>query len=293
MRPNLPALYKAARGTPFGSARTWRSDGANFWRAVPPCGSRLRPSCGRRVPPRSMSATASPCTASPSIPSRRRCLGLRQSRRAEGRQRPVRHAGHLRFAASLHPQGRAGRRHQPALGDAVLAVARRGLHRLRPDRRDDRGPEDRSWVAFTLRPQAKWHDGTPITVDDVIWTFETLKAKGPPMYASYYADVLKAEKTGDRKVQFTFRRHREPRAAADPRPVAGRCRRNGGRARDFEKVLARGRAGSGAYKVDSFDVGRSISLSPRAGLVGQGPLDEPRPQQLRRHALRVLSRRRP
>jgi len=55
-------------------------------------------------------------------------------------------------------------------------------------------PEDRSWTAFTLRPQAKWMDGTPITVDDVIWTFETLKAKGPPMYASYYADVLKAEK---------------------------------------------------------------------------------------------------
>src|SRR4029077_7443293 len=39
-------------------------------------------------------------------------------------------------------------------------------------------PEDRAWVAFTLRPQAKWHDGTPITVDDVIWSFETLKAKG-------------------------------------------------------------------------------------------------------------------
>ena len=45
-------------------------------------------------------------------------------------------------------------------------------------------PEDRSWVAFTLRPQAKWHDGTPITVEDVIWSFETLKAKGSPMYAS-------------------------------------------------------------------------------------------------------------
>ena len=34
-------------------------------------------------------------------------------------------------------------------------------------------PEDRSWVAFTLRPQARWHDGTPITVDDVIFTFDT------------------------------------------------------------------------------------------------------------------------
>ena len=37
-------------------------------------------------------------------------------------------------------------------------------------------PEDRSWAAFTLRPQARFHDGSPITVEDVIWTFDTLKA---------------------------------------------------------------------------------------------------------------------
>ena len=66
-------------------------------------------------------------------------------------------------------------------------------------------PQDRSWVAFTLRPQAKWSDGSPITVEDVIWSFDTLKAKGQPRYASYYADVLKAEKEGDRKVRFAFR----------------------------------------------------------------------------------------
>ena len=66
-------------------------------------------------------------------------------------------------------------------------------------------PEDRAWVAFTLRPQARFHDGTPFTVEDVIWTFDTLKAKGLPNYAFYYGDVLKAEKTGDRKVLFTFR----------------------------------------------------------------------------------------
>src|SRR5258708_19359713 len=66
-------------------------------------------------------------------------------------------------------------------------------------------PDDRSWVAFTLRPQARFHDGTPITVEDVIFTFDILKAKGAPNYAFYYHDVLKAEKTGDRKVLFTFR----------------------------------------------------------------------------------------
>src|SRR6266403_716350 len=65
-------------------------------------------------------------------------------------------------------------------------------------------PADRSWVAFTLRPQARFHDGTPMTVDDVMWTLETLKTKGQPFFRSYYAQVVKAEKVGDRKVKFTF-----------------------------------------------------------------------------------------
>ena len=41
-------------------------------------------------------------------------------------------------------------------------------------------PEDRSWVAFTLRPEARWHDGKPVTVEDVIFSFNTLKEKGLP-----------------------------------------------------------------------------------------------------------------
>ena len=48
-------------------------------------------------------------------------------------------------------------------------------------------PPDRSWVAFTLRPEARFHDGSPMTVEDVIWTFETLKKQGHPFYRSYYA----------------------------------------------------------------------------------------------------------
>src|SRR3546814_6566194 len=46
-------------------------------------------------------------------------------------------------------------------------------------------PEDRSWVAFTLRDDARWHDGKPITVEDVIWTFETLREQGDPFYRFY------------------------------------------------------------------------------------------------------------
>ena len=65
-------------------------------------------------------------------------------------------------------------------------------------------PEDRSWVAFALRPEARWHDGRPVTVEDLIFSLDTLKSKGHPFYRSYFKDVAKAEKTGERSVRFTF-----------------------------------------------------------------------------------------
>jgi microcin C transport system substrate-binding protein len=65
-------------------------------------------------------------------------------------------------------------------------------------------PKDRSWVEFTLRAEARWHDGKPITVEDVIWTFNTLREKGAPLYRFYYASVASVEKTGERSVKFTF-----------------------------------------------------------------------------------------
>ncbi len=119
-------------------------------------------------------------------------------------------------------------------------------------------PEDRSWVAFTLRPQARFHDGTPITVEDVIFTFDILKTKGAPNYAFYYHDVLKAEKVGDRKVLFTFRdnTNKELPLIVGQLPVLPS---KWWATRDFEKVSLEIPLGSGAYKVDSFDVGRSIT----------------------------------
>jgi microcin C transport system substrate-binding protein len=119
-------------------------------------------------------------------------------------------------------------------------------------------PEDRSWVAFTLRPQAKWHNGTPITVEDVIWSFETLKAKGSPRYSTYYADVLKGEKTGERKVLFTFQSgiNRELPLILGSLPILPSRWWAG---KDFEKVSLEPAMGSGAYKIDNVDVGRSIT----------------------------------
>src|SRR4029453_4785394 len=65
-------------------------------------------------------------------------------------------------------------------------------------------PADRSWGAYTLRAEARFHDGTPVTAEDVVWTFETLRTKGHPHYRSYYAKVASVEALGPRKIRFTF-----------------------------------------------------------------------------------------
>lgn len=64
--------------------------------------------------------------------------------------------------------------------------------------------EDRSWVEFTLRPEAAFSDGTPVTVEDVIWSFETLATEGHGRYAQLWTQIESLEKTGENKVKFTF-----------------------------------------------------------------------------------------
>ena len=119
-------------------------------------------------------------------------------------------------------------------------------------------PQDRSWITFTLRPQARWHDGQPITVEDVIWTFETLRKKGDPSYRYYYASVKKAEKVGDRSVRFTFKpgENRELPLIIGELPVLPR---HFWADKDFEATTLEPPLGSGAYRIDSFEPGRSVT----------------------------------
>ncbi len=128
-------------------------------------------------------------------------------------------------------------------------------------------PEDRSWVAFTMRAEAKFSDGNPVTVEDVIWTLDTIKTKGHPFYQSYYADVAKAEKIGDRKVRFTFSpgENRELPLIVGQLPVLSKAYWS---TREFDKTTLEAPLGSGPYRVESFEPGRYITYSLRADYWG-------------------------
>ncbi|MEE8506906.1 MAG: extracellular solute-binding protein, partial [Kiloniellales bacterium] len=122
-------------------------------------------------------------------------------------------------------------------------------------------PQDRSWVIFTLRPEARWHDGKPITVEDVIFSFETLKTKGLPRYRFYYGSVAAAEKVGDRRVKFTFSEtgNRELPLIIGELPILPKHYWEA-EGRDFEKTTLEPPLGSGPYRIKDFEPARYIVI---------------------------------
>ena len=119
-------------------------------------------------------------------------------------------------------------------------------------------PADRAWVAFTLRAAARFHDGSPMTVEDVIWTFDTLRTCGHPLYRSYYAQVASVAKTGPRTVKFTFKgnENRELPVIVGQLPVLSKAYWT---SHDFAKTTLQAPLGSGPYRVESLEPGRSIT----------------------------------
>ncbi|MGI9413609.1 MAG: extracellular solute-binding protein [Hyphomicrobiales bacterium] len=125
-------------------------------------------------------------------------------------------------------------------------------------------PADYSSVTYKLRQEARWHDGKPITVEDVMFSFETLKA-AHPRYAYYYKNVVKAEKTGDREVTFSFDQtgNRElPDITAQltilPKHYWQGTDANG-RKRDILSTTLEPPLGSGPYRVKDIKPGKAIT----------------------------------
>ncbi|HEX6111312.1 MAG TPA: extracellular solute-binding protein [Geminicoccaceae bacterium] len=118
-------------------------------------------------------------------------------------------------------------------------------------------PEDRSWVAFTLRPEARWHDGKPVTVEDVIFSFNTLKEKGLPFYRAYYKNVIRVEPAGERRVKFTFEEttNRELPLILGQLPILPKHYYE---EVEFDKTALQPPLGSGPYRIKSLEPGRRI-----------------------------------
>lgn len=120
------------------------------------------------------------------------------------------------------------------------------------------GP-NRKWVEYTLRPEARFSDGSPVTIEDVMWSYETLGTKGHPRYRSAWSQVEKMEQTGPRSVRFTFNTdNRELALLMGMRPILKKAQWE---ARDFtESGIDVVPIGSSPYVIDSFEPGRYISL---------------------------------
>ncbi|HJS31419.1 MAG TPA: extracellular solute-binding protein [Alphaproteobacteria bacterium] len=119
---------------------------------------------------------------------------------------------------------------------------------------------DRASIEFVLRSEARFHDGTAMSADDVIWTFEALRRHGHPHYRTLLAAVQHAESCGTRCVRFLFSRANDrelPLVVADL-PVLSR---HWWRSRAFERSTLDPFLGSGPYRIARFEPGRYVTLS--------------------------------
>ncbi|MHA7886606.1 extracellular solute-binding protein [Roseicyclus sp.] len=119
--------------------------------------------------------------------------------------------------------------------------------------------EDHSWVEFTLRPEARFSDGSPVTVEDVIWSYETLGTEGHPRYLGAWTRVQGIEAVGERTVRITFSDpDRELAMIMGLRPILKAAQWEG--VAFTESGLDVIPIGTAPYVIDDFEAGRFVSL---------------------------------
>jgi microcin C transport system substrate-binding protein len=119
-------------------------------------------------------------------------------------------------------------------------------------------PPDRASITFTLNPKARFQDGSPITPDDVCWTYDTLIDKGHPIYRIELANVVKCEVLDAHRVKFTFKDGSDRDL---PMELAGLpvLPKKWWQGRDFSAPTLDIPLGSGPYRIATVDPGRSIT----------------------------------
>ena len=119
--------------------------------------------------------------------------------------------------------------------------------------------KDRAWVAFEVDERARFHDGTPIKADDVVFSLETLLSeKAHPFYRQYYKDVVKVERAGAMALRITFKAagNRELPLILCELPILSKAY---WAKRAFDKVTLEPPLGSGPYKIGKFVAGRYVT----------------------------------
>lgn len=119
-------------------------------------------------------------------------------------------------------------------------------------------PEDRTWIIFNLRPEAKFNDGQPVTAEDVVFSFNTLMKHGSPIFQSYYAEVDSVTALSTQRVKFQFK----PGVNRELALIVGEISvlpKHFWEGRDFSQASLEPPLGSGPYRIANFDTGRQIS----------------------------------
>lgn len=122
-------------------------------------------------------------------------------------------------------------------------------------------PEDRSWVIFNIRPEARFSDGSPLTAEDVVFSYELFRDKGLPSFrAVLRTQVESAEVLGPHRVKFTFKPGiptRDLPETVGTLPVFSKAHYLANN-RDFEESSLEPLLGSGPYVLDRMEVGQTI-----------------------------------
>ncbi len=130
-------------------------------------------------------------------------------------------------------------------------------------------PEDRSWITFKIRDSAKFSDGSKISPEDVIFSFEILTSKGHPIYKTYYGQVDRVIKESDKEVKFTFKGDPNPELPliiGYQLPIFSKKYWKG---KEFDKTTLTPPLGSGPYLISDVKAGRSITLKKNPNYWGK------------------------
>lgn len=118
---------------------------------------------------------------------------------------------------------------------------------------------DNSYVIFRLNPKAKFNDESPVTADDVIWVFETLRKKGPPMYRTYYKNISKVEKLDNLTIKFAFNTttNRELPLILGQLPILSKKFYE---TQPFDETTLKAGPSSGPYEIDTLSAGHFFTI---------------------------------